>query len=191
MNLQSIIRNSVLGCAVTVLCASTSWAIPVNITSNTSNPSWSQVHDGTTGGGTSIYKPLSGTLMGDLTYWAGGWKLTNIMGVLTDSSGSTVTITNGRLHDGSSENAHGWFDYNISGGSEDLTIGRFTFLNSESSNYLTDTNLQLWGGDVPNQIGMDFRAWISPKAIPEPSTVFLLGSGLAGLVGWRYLKTRA
>ena len=30
-----------------------------------------------------------------------------------------------------------------------------------------------------------------PAAVPEPSGVMLLGSGLAGLVGWRWRKTRA
>ena len=196
MNLQSIILNSVLACAVTVLGASTSWAVPVNITSDTSNPSWSQVHDGTTGGGTSIYKPLSGTLTGDLDYWDGGWRLSNIMGVLTDSDGSyqgsTVTILDGWLHDGGSEYAHGFFEYEIDGGPKDGYSGTFTFLNDQPANYLTETYLQLWGGDMTKGIAMEFRADITLEAAPEPSTILLFASGiLIGVIWLRFRKAQA
>ncbi|MDT7043910.1 PEP-CTERM sorting domain-containing protein [Candidatus Nitronereus thalassa] len=198
MNVQSTIRKGLFACIMTVVAAAPSWAAPVNITVQSGNfPGFiaTFVHNNSTAGGSPIYNPLVGTLMGDLDYWSGGWRLSNIMGVMTDNRGSylgsTVTISNGWLHDGGSEYAHGYFDYTISGGPKDGYTGTFNFLNTQSANFLTETTVQLWGGDVSNSIGMDFRANISPKPVPEPSTMILFGSGLVGLVGWRYRKAQA
>ncbi len=195
MSIPSIIRQSVFVCSLTLLYAIPSWAVPVpvNITANSSNPLWNQVHDNAYGPGAAIYTPLVGTLMGELDYWYGGWRLTNIMGTLTDSYGAnqgTINISNGWLHDGPSEYAHGYFEYSISNGTKDGTSGTFSFSKYENSNYLTDTSLRLWGGDTTNSIGMDFKAYIAPKPdpIPEPATILLLGSGLVGLMGWRFYK---
>ena len=35
-----------------------------------------------------------------------------------------------------------------------------------------------------------FRIWVDSGDLPEPSTMLLFGSGLAGFVGWRYKKQR-
>lgn len=196
MNVSSITRNSMLACAFIVATAAPSWAVPVTLTADFSSPSWSQVHDNPTAGGAGIYKPLSGTLTADLSYWVGGWRLDNIMGVLTDTSGAnqgdTVTITDGWLHDGNNEFAHGWFDYSIAGGPEDGTNGKFWFKSNESANSLTETALQLWGGDTTNSLGMDFRADITTEPVPEPSTLFLFASGLLiGLIWLGYRKAQA
>ena len=82
MNFQSIIRNSVLAGAVTLLCAAPSWAVPVNITAQTT---WfgTTIHVGSSNGsGAHIYKPLQGTLMGNLTDLGGGaYQLTDLMGI--------------------------------------------------------------------------------------------------------------
>jgi hypothetical protein len=96
MNLQSIIRNSVLACAVTLLCAATSWAGPVKITIVPSGSmdgfGFSLIHSasnqsgtypGYYTGGSYKYNNISGSLFGNLTGTPGTLNLSGITGLLT------------------------------------------------------------------------------------------------------------
>lgn len=197
MNFKTIIRNSVLACAVTLLCAAPSWAVPVKlVVQNGGFPGFNAtfLHENYVAGGPAFtgFKPLNGVLMADLDT-SSGIKLSNIMGVMTGPNG-TVTITNGMIDTNPGPNPSGFFDYQITDPGNalaGLTLnGTLTFLNTESANILNMSFLQLWGGDIVNKDkGMDFRANLQP--VPEPSTMILFGSGLIGLVGWRWRKSRA
>ncbi len=75
---------------------------------------------------------------------------------------------------------------------KDGISGAFNFSSSEINNYLTDTTMQIWGGDVTNLIGMDFRADITAELVPKPNSMFLLATGLLfGLIWWRYPTAQA
>lgn len=78
-----------------------------------------------------------------------------------------------------------------------ITLAGFD-LNPEHFNFL-DTSGKLWAavhignyGGAPGVGGLD-SIWVGadpPVATPEPGTLLLLGSGLAGLATWRWRRTR-
>lgn len=195
MNLQTIIRTSVLACALMVLSVTPSWAVPVNlIIQNGGFPGFNAtfLHQNHLAGGAIFpeFQPLNGKLKADLNTTS-GIKLSNIMGVMTGDTGYSITITDGMIQTNTGSNPSGFFDYSIIDPTDALNgralTGTLTFLSTETSNLLNMSFVQLWGGDLHHyDKGMDFRANLQP--VPEPSTMILFGSGLVGLIGWRNRK---
>ena len=141
------------------------------------------------------FQPLNGVLTADLDDLnpGNGIVLSNITGVMTGPNG-TFTITNGMIDTNPGPNPSGFFDYQITDPGNALDgrelSGRLTFLSTENANILNLSFLQLWGGDIENEDkGMDFRANL--EVVPEPATLLLFGSGLAGLAAWRMRKAKA
>ncbi len=68
----------------------------------------------------------------------------------------------------------------------DIAHGTFSFAAVNHGNGFNTSTLsglvrttQLWGGDVGNSLGIDFK--FDGVPVPEPGTLTLLGAGLAGL----------
>lgn len=177
------------------------------------------IHKGATGGGEKIYGQLDGQLWGNLVTNNDGYlELTGINGLLQDTTGghtANLTITDGNITSGKNGNApnhaFGDFTYNLKSLTGpynfDIMGGTFLFNATQPANFLTMDTLQLWGGDSSaayqkcnnggcwnkTGIGMDFRAVITekpPQQTPEPATLALFGTGIAGLGLLRYRKSR-
>ena len=159
-------------------------------------------------GGSELYNNISGMLLGDLTGTPGSLALANIMGVLTTDivgggGSATFNITGGSLAQQANGFVDGTLDYLLTGGpnpgSGTFYFDAINFMNNSTGpNRLTQTTLVLWGNNWDKEggalkpysggLGVDLKGNVEP--IPEPATVILLGSGLAGLVAWRYRKTQ-
>ena len=159
--------------------------------------------------GNKLYWPLTGTLNAVLNT-NGITSLTNITGTLNAPQG-TMIISNGELSNASGK-ASGFLNYELT---DTLTeTGTFYFVGAQmccsgapngGPNNLTASGFTLWGNnwDVDAAQGFNSRQYVmdngmTPLGIdlvggqytptPEPSTMFLFGSGLAGLAAWRYRK---
>jgi len=220
MSLSSILRNTVLACSITALCAATSWAGQVKITiepsGNMGGFGYSLIHTatnemGSSGyytGGTYLYDNISGILLGDLSGTPGNLSLLNIMGILTmdivgmPGSEATLEITNGSfLDEQSSGLVDGELNYILTDGfgpvSGTFYFDAIDFMGDPGPNRLFEDSFVLWANNWVNEpgvdrptgaLGIDLKANI--EAVPEPTTLLLMGTGLAGLVAWRYRKSQ-
>ena len=147
--------------------------------------------------------------MGDLAQdGLGNWNLSSISGNLVANivgGGSSVfTIASGALNEQANGLVDGYLSYTLGSGpgagSGTFYYDAIDFMGNPSGpNRLGPSSFILWGnnwdyeGGTPKPssggLGIDLVGTIQP--VPEPSTMILLGSGLVGLVGWRYRKSQA
>ena len=189
--MKKIIVGSCISMMLTCLSVAPLWATPVNIDilqGSKNGFDYSLIHDRWG----RPYDPLLGTLTGILEKDR-GIRLTNIMGTLTAPQG-ILTITGGSLFDrGRRGNARGYLDYFLTDGKYDGREGRFYFraenwgYGDRGPNNLSMKRLVLWGSDKEG-LGIDLYGKIHPT--PEPASILLMGSGLAGVAMWQLRKRK-
>ena len=190
--MKRIIAGSCISLMLTFLTVAPLWATPVNIDileGSKNGFDYSLIHDRWD----RPYDPLLGTLTGTLEKGR-GIRLSNIMGTLTAPQG-ILTITGGSLFDrGRRGNARGYLDYFLTDGKYDDREGRFYFraenwgYGYRGPNNLSMKRLVLWGEDRKNGLGIDLYGKIHPT--PEPASILLMGSGLAGVAMWQLRKRK-
>ena len=189
--MKRIIVGSFISLMLTVLSVAPLWATPVDITildGSKHGFDYSLIHDNWG----RPYDPLLGTLTGTLIKDR-GITLSNITGMLRAPQG-ILNITGGWLFDrGRRGSAGGYLDYFLTGGKYDGREGRFYFrpVNygywDRGPNNLSMRRLALWGSDKKG-LGIDLYGKIHPT--PEPASILLMGSGLAGVAMWQLRKRK-
>ena len=161
-------------------------------------------------GGNHLYNNISGFLLGDLSGTPGNnLTLSNILGSLTmdivgmPGSEATLNITSGSfLAEQQDGLVDGELNYSLTGVPSPVSgtfyFDAIDFLSNPGPNRLSEISFVLWANNWdkeggasrpdPGALGIDLKANID--AVPEPSTVLLIGTGFAALIGWRYRKSQ-
>ena len=164
--------------------------------------------------GPSLYRPLLGYLNGDLEQ-NGQLTLSNIMGTLSSNQGF-IQFSNGWLTaDSGGGVTKGQLPYTFLSGTLSGQSGTFYFEGDAiccsgapygGPNHLTSNGFALWGKNWTNlnlrnqnqqnqefiPLGIDLVGGnYQTTATPEPTSMLLLGSGLAGLLYWRKKQVKS
>ncbi|MCZ6800534.1 MAG: PEP-CTERM sorting domain-containing protein [Nitrospirae bacterium] len=156
-----------------------------------------------------MYDNISGFLLVDLSGNPGNLTLLNIVGSLTmdivgmPGSEATFNITSGSFAQQPNGFVDGELNYILTGGpsagSGTFYFDAINFMNNSTGpNRFSETSLVVWANNWNKEgnesrpsygaLGVDLKGSI--RAVPEPTTLLLIGTGFAGLIGWRYLKSQ-
>ena len=181
MRVPSIFRDCLLAGSVIALCATTSWAVPVKLPLNPVE----------TWGSYFCANPKVAT-----TFFISPCTPISNTSFLRPTAVSRFNITSGPLV----QQPNGFVDGEVndiltsgpSAGSGTCYFDAINFMNNSIGPYrLSETSLVPWANNWDTEgiesgpsygtLGFDLKR--SLPAIPEPSTVLVIGNGLAGLIG--------
>ncbi len=118
-------------------------------------------------------------------------------------SEATFNITSGSFAQQPNGFVDGELNYILTGGpsagSGTFYFDAINFMNNSTGpNRFSETSLVVWANNWNKEgnesrpsygaLGVDLKGSI--RAVPEPTTLLLIGTGFAGLIGWRYLKSQ-
>jgi len=181
MRVPSIFRNCLLAGSFIALCATTSWAVPVKLPLNPVE----------TWGSYFCANPKVAT-----TFFISPCTPISYTSFLRPTAASRFNITSGSFVQQPNGFIDGEVNYILtsgpSAGSGTCYFDAINFMNNSTGpNRLSETSLVLWANNWDTEgsesgpsygtLGVDLKG--SLQAIHEPSTVLLIGTGLAGLIG--------